>query len=304
MLGTLYYKKENASPVAVAEDVYMPLISLQSGTCYFTRSDIEVAEKFELYYLKNKQIIEIDRHVKHMFVHPEYETIYFLQYKNNKNNLLSTKNGNVKSIAKEIKDYGQFRYGDLSQPLIYLQPYFFFYRDSGDKNYYVDNKGQTRLNEAFDDYWLSNDQEVIYIKNKSDWSVYDFKKANLIDGYNVATASELLNISSEGKYAILEKENGEILLTDKGKEIELPKDGKDFQFSLDDKFFIYDDRGDLYVHKINAKEPVFLSEQLLAYVSIDDKIFIFEPGQLHQYELGKYKSKKQIDTYIYWSFFE
>lgn len=303
MLGTLYYKKGSSAPVAVADDVYTPLISLKNDTCYFSRKDTEAVEKFELYYLKQRQIIEIDRHVKHMLVHPKEDQVYLMLYKNDQMDLAKTQGGNIDEIANDIQAFGQYQYGDLTMGLNYLEPYFFFYMDSGHNNYYVDEKETIELNQAFEDYWFSKDEKVIYIKNQVDWDVYDFKAGTLKDGYNIGTMSELLNISSDGKYGILRKHTGDIVLTNKGKEVDLPKDGINFDFTEDDKFYMYLEKGDFYVHKINAKEPVFLSDQMLSYVSLDDKIFIFEPRQVHAYELGKYKSKKQIDTYVYWSFF-
>lgn len=300
-LGTLYYKVEDSPAEIVAEDVYEPVVSLDDQTVYFVRKNRDEVSKFELYYYNGKQIIEIDRHVKHMLLNPKEEMVYLIQDKNDVLSLLSTEEGEVKSLVNDIKAYGQYAYGDIVQPLVYLEPFFIICSQSEQTHLYFNKKDKITIHQNMDNYMLSQDHKVLYTVFDGDIDVFDFEEGVLKDAYNIGSQAELLEISSEGKYGVIKKHTGEIVLSDRGKETDSPKDGHQYSFSDNEKYVMYQSKGDVYVHKITAKEPIYLSELAEVYFMIEDKVYYFENDKIFSYKLGRFKSKKQIDTYKTWS---
>lgn len=303
-LGTLYYKEKDAAPRKVADDVYSPLLSLKTEKVYFTRKDIHVMPKYEVYYANGKQIIEIDRHVKHIMAHPDQDQLYYIQEKNKILTLYSTKDGQVSLVQEDIDSFGQYTYGDISEPLVYLEPYFFLYSQADQATRYVDLKAIKNLEHTMENYHLSQDQKVIYTYDKGNVDVFDFDKGKLKNKYNIASKSTLLTISPEGKYGLVQKHTGEMILSDRGKERSQPENSYNFKFSDNEKYLMYRLGEDTFVHTITAKEPVYLSETAHEFFSIDRYVYYFEGQKLMRYKFGKFKSKKEIDSYKTWSYLE
>jgi len=303
-LGTLYYKFDKDPPKAIADDVYEPLVSLDKDTVYFVRKDVHAVTKFELYYHNGEQIIELDRHIKHMLVHPEEKIAYLVQEKNDVISILSTEEGQVSQVHKGILAYGRKTYGDLQEPVVYLDPFFFFYTETSQIHYYLDHKDKRTMEVSFDNYILSEDGKLIYTMSDQSIDVYDFNKGKISNKYNLGSDADLLGVSPEGKYGIIRKHQGDLVLSDQGDEIDTDPKGQGFQFSADEKYLLYKADQELFAHKITAKEPVFLSELAETYFMIDKYVYYFEGNKVYQYRLGKFKSKEQIDTVKTWNYLE
>lgn len=295
-LGVLYMKRGDKSSVKISEDVYTPVFSLKKDAVYFVRKNIEVADRFDLYYVKSGKVNEISRNIVHLVVNPKEELFVVVQFKNSQFNLLTVKRDQVTSLETGVDQVGLKSYSEDLDSIVYMNDIKLFMKESTGMNKLYD--GQIKELGLFDEFWLSDNQKKIYTILNNELSYSDLKDT-LQNTISLARDAEVLVLSESGKMSVYESEGKKYLVTNSYVN-PLSDKVTDTLISMDEKYLIYLEGTDAYVLKSGAKEAVFLGSHVDVLLTINNYVYTIVENELFRYKLGKFSSNKAIDSIRSW----
>ncbi|MBI9012562.1 MAG: zinc ribbon domain-containing protein [Clostridiales bacterium] len=295
-LGVLYMKRGDKSSVKISEDVYTPLFSLKKDSVYFVRKNIDVVDRFDLYYVKSGKVNEISRNIVQLVVNPKEEVFAVVQMKNSQYNLSTVKRDEVTTLETGVDQVGLKSYSEDLKPIVYMDDIKLFMKESTGMNKMYD--GQIKELGLFDEFWLSDDQKKVYTVLNNELSYSDLKDT-LQNTISLARDAKPTVLSESGEVSVYESLGKKYLVTDSYVN-PLNDEVTDTLISMDEKYLIYLEGKDAYVLKSGAKEAVFLGSQVDVLMTINNYVYTIVENELFRYKLGKFSSNKAIDSIRFW----
>lgn len=308
-LGTLYIKQGNRAAVIMAEDVYMPLFSQRRGAVYFLRVNVAETDVFNLLYTNGKRVTEVARNVNNIILTPDSEDIIIIQSRNNALNILKSKRESVDKIFEGASIVGINNFEEKLKKIQYLdsntEVIFLTNRDNSNSYLSIDADESTDISLSFDEFYLSEDNMIIYYVMSDELSKGIFNKGVIESTISLASSVKLVAMSKSGEAIVFNnEENTSYLLNDKVT-IELDSNLEHIKISNDDRYVIYiKGNNDLNALKIGAKEDILINSDVEEVVLLDKAVYSLSEGELEYYKLGKYSSNRLIDKVIRVGYFD
>ncbi len=146
-LGLLLLKRKNEAPIELAEDVYMPVFSKASDSVYFTRENILLDYKYNLYYATTERVTEVLRNVVTAITSPYTDDFLLIQQKNNSFNIFRVKNEDKEVIEKNVLNVGLYDFESQLRTLeqVNNKNIHLFYSNQDEAVSYYDTESKKQL---------------------------------------------------------------------------------------------------------------------------------------------------------------
>lgn len=300
-LGTLYMRIGDKAPLKLVDDVFMPLVSKSKGSVYFVRDNIDESTEFTISYVSNKKVSEVARNISNIIISPYEEKLILIQNDGEFLSILKSKKGDRILVNDNLVKVGLNSFSDINDKVVYcLNQEFSIFSKTSDNTvyrYYVKKNINSEFEEKMTDIYLSNDGSIFYFISKSELSIGNFDKRELVNVQSMASGVNFLELSETGETVIFKNQtNITYLLNDKYTN-EIDIDLEFTKMSENDKYLIYLKSNDeLYALKIGAKSEVLIDTSVSDVFLIGKYIYSNSNGELNRYKLGNYSSNKLINT--------
>lgn len=293
-LGNLYLKRGDAAPEKIAEDVFTPVFSFKKGEVHFVREDINLTEKYDLYFAKAGKITEVARNIIHMIIEIDSEEVLLIQEKNDVISFIMVKRDDTEILDSKINQYGIYSYDDIEHALVLTEKLQLFYQKNME-SFILSNGESRQLSYSFDDYVLSKDEKYIYTILDNELLISKFKDTTISETISLESNAILKQVSDSGQSAIYEV-NGTLYFMSDGYKKMMEQGVDKILITENEKYLAYKVVNEGYVYKIGAKTPVILGSNITDIFVNDRYVYTLVDGGLFRYKLGKFSSNQLINT--------